>query len=116
MLTLMLYWIVTAIILMLIGMILPGIYIESLPVALLAVLVMGLVNISVRPLLFLLTLPVTILTLGLFAFVINALTFMLVAWLVPGFLVTGFWSALLASLLLTLMTMLIGGPRDRAFI
>ena len=66
------------------------------------------VELSVYPsLLLLLTLPVTLLTLGLFALVINALLFMLVAWVVPGFDVTGFWSAFIASILLAVMTTLL---------
>lgn len=104
-----LHWVLTAIILLLIGAVLPGIEIASIGTALIAALVMGVVNLLIRPILLLLTLPLSILTLGLFAFVINALMFALVAWLVPGFEVTNFLSALVGSILLALMTSLLSG-------
>ena len=70
-----------------------------------AALVLGLVNALVRPILVILTLPVTILTLGLFLFVINALLFWLVAEIVEGFRVTGFVAALVGSILYSLITL-----------
>jgi putative membrane protein len=74
----------------------------------------GVVNAFVRPVMILLTLPLTIVTLGLFLFVVNALMFWLVAALVPGFMVGGFGAALLGSLLLTILNMLIDrlAPKD----
>jgi len=73
--------------------------------ALVAALVLGLVNALIRPILVILTLPVTLLTLGLFLFVINAGLFWLVAELVSGFTVTGFWAALVGSILYSLITL-----------
>ncbi len=89
-----------------ISYVVPGIYVTSFWVALLVALVLGIINVTIKPLLFILTLPITILTLGLFTFVINALVFALAAWIVPGFTVTGFWAALLGSLILSIFRML----------
>ncbi len=87
--------------------ILPGIRIDSFLTAIVVAVVLGLVNILVKPILFLLTLPVTIVTFGLFALVLNALMILLVDALVPGFEVRGFWWALLFSLVLALVGSLI---------
>jgi putative membrane protein len=106
--SLLVYWLLTALILMLVDAILPGISIHGFGTALLAAFVMGLVNFFIRPLLNFLTLPLNILTLGLFSFVVNAILFALVAWIVPGFVVSNFLSALIGSLLLALMTGLLG--------
>lgn len=103
-LALLISWLLTAAVLFGLARLLPGIVITNFPVALVAALVMGLVNVSLRPLLLFLTLPLNLLTLGLFAFIVNALMFMLVAWLVTGFSVNGFWAALLGSILLTIVT------------
>ena len=105
MLTLLARWIVNAAALLLVAYLYPGVFVESFLAALIAALVLGLVNAIVRPILVVLTLPVTLLTLGLFLFVINALLFWLVAELVPGFRVTGFGAALLGSILYSLITL-----------
>jgi len=105
MLTLLARWIVNAAALLLVAYLYPGVQVESFVVALLAALVLGLVNAIVRPLLVVLTLPVTLLTLGLFLFVINALLFWLVAELVQGFAVRGFWAAMLGSILYSVITL-----------
>ncbi len=107
-LSILLHWVLTAAILMLVDAIMPGITISGFNTALIAALVMGLVNFFIRPVLSLLTLPLNLLTLGLFSFVINAMMFALVAWLVPGFEVANFISALVGSLLLALMTGVLG--------
>ena len=107
-LSLILHWVITAAVLLLISNIMPGIHIDSFGVAMIAALVMGLVNFFIKPILVLLTLPLNFLTLGLFSFVINAALFGLVAWLVPGFAVASFLSALGGSLLLAIMTSLLG--------
>lgn len=92
---------ITAISLGVAAYLVPGIYVEG-PVALLiAALLMGLVNAIIRPILIILTLPITILTLGLFLLVINAISFALVAWLMPGFTVAGFGSAFLGWLVVS---------------
>ena len=81
-----------------------------------AALVLGLVNAIVRPVLVLLTLPVTIVTLGLFLLVINAAMFALVAWVFDGFYIAGFWPALFGSIIVSLTGWLASafiGPRGR---
>jgi len=105
MLTLLARWILNAAALLLVAYLYPGVSVESFFAAMIAALVLGLVNAVVRPLLVILTLPVTILTLGLFLFVINALMFWLVAEIVQGFHVTGFVGALVGSLLYSLITL-----------
>ena len=83
---------------------LPTVYVQDFTVALIAALVLGLVNTLVRPILVLLTLPVTILTLGLFILVINGLMFWVVANFVSGFYVASFGTALLAALLYSVIS------------
>jgi putative membrane protein len=81
--------------------VLPGVHVESITTAVVVAVVLGIVNAIIRPLLILITLPLTLVTLGLFIFVINALMILLVAKLVPGFTVQNFWWALLYSLVVT---------------
>ena len=90
-----------AIALLIIARVVPGISVEPVS-AVIAALVLGALNAVMRPVLILLTLPVTILTLGLFLFVVNAAVFGLAAWLVPGFAVHGFGAALFGSILYTI--------------
>ena len=106
MLTLLARWLLNAIALLLVAYLYAGVEISGFGAALVAALVLGLINAVVRPLLVLLTLPVTVLTLGLFLFVINALLFWLVAEIVGGFRVTGFVAALVGSILYSLITLL----------
>ena len=84
--------------------ILSGVHIQSFVSALILAVVLGLLNILVKPILIILTLPITIFTFGLFLFVINALIILLAAKFVNGFRVDGFWWALLFSLLLSILT------------
>jgi putative membrane protein len=84
--------------------IVPGISVENFWVALIAALVIGLVNALIRPVLLILTLPINIVTLGLFTLVINALMFWLAATLVSGFTVTGFGAAFWGSLVFWLVS------------
>lgn len=84
--------------------IIPGVHITSFLIALVVAVVLGALNVFVRPLLLFLTLPVTILTFGLFVFVINALMVLLAAYVVPGFAVDGFWWALLFSLVVSVFS------------
>ena len=105
MLSLIARWILNAAALLLVAYLYPGVMVETFFAALIAALVLGLVNAVVRPILVLLTLPVTILTLGLFLFVINALLFWFVAEIVQGFRVTGFVAALVGSLLYSVITL-----------
>jgi len=88
---------------------LPGIHITSPLSALLAGVILGFVNAIVRPVLFFLTLPLTLLTLGLFIFVLNAICFALTARLVPGFSVDGFFSALFGALLVSVVSWILNG-------
>ena len=103
---LLIRWIVNAAALMLVAYLYSGVTVTSFGAALVAALVLGLVNAVVRPILVLLTLPVTLLTLGLFLFVINALLFWFVAEVVQGFQVAGFGAALLGSILYSIITLL----------
>lgn len=98
-------WLLNALALIAVANLVPGIHVDTFYHALIAALILGLVNALVRPLLFVLTLPVTILTLGLFAFVINALMILLAATMVKGFEVSGFAPAFLAAILLWLFSM-----------
>lgn len=105
--------IVSALLLLLVSQFVSGIHFRSLGTALLAALVLGIVNFLVRPILVLITLPVTILTLGLFLIVVNALMLMLTSALVPGFMVAGFTSALVAAVLLGLLNLLVSALMRR---
>ncbi len=82
----------------------PGITVDGLYSAIIAALVLGLLNLIIRPILFIFTLPITIVTLGLFAFVINAVLFLFAASFIEGFAVDSFWYALLGSLLMSIVS------------
>ena len=84
--------------------ILDGLVFESASKLIVSGLILGLVNAFVRPLAFILTLPLTVLTLGLFLLVLNAGMVALVAWLVPGFQVSGFWTAVGTALIVSLVS------------
>jgi putative membrane protein len=92
MLKLLLVWLINALALLTVAYVMPGIAVSSFWTAMLAAVVLGLVNAVIRPILILLTLPATILTLGLFIFVINGLLFWFVGSTLQGFTVGGFWS------------------------
>lgn len=89
--------------LLLIANFVPGIEVDSFTTALIAALIWGFFSLTIRPVLTILTFPITLITFGLFAFVLNALLFGLVALFVPGFDVAGFIPALLGSLVLSLV-------------
>lgn len=97
-------WLITTFAIIVSAYILPGITVVGLSTALLAALVLGLINVFLKPILIILTLPINIITLGLFTFVINAALVLLTARLVPGFEVDGFWWALLFSLIVSIVT------------
>lgn len=98
------------------GYILPGVVMESFLVALVVAGVLSLLNAVVKPLLVILTIPVTLLTFGLFLLVINALIIMLAGWIVPNFEVDGFWWALIFSIVLSFFTFLFSAnTRSREF-
>ena len=104
-------WILNAVSLLAVAYLLPGIALASFWSAMLAALVLGLLNTLVKPLLILLTLPITIVTMGLFLLVLNALVFWLAGSLFRGFQVEGFWwavaGAILYSLISTMFSMLL---------
>jgi putative membrane protein len=94
---------ITSLAVILVAYLLPGVSLSGVMAALLLALVLAILNVFVKPLLIFLTLPFTIITLGLFLVVINALIIMLADKLVPGFSVGGFWWALLFSVILSLV-------------
>jgi putative membrane protein len=108
-------WMLLAAALLLVAQLYSGVSVASFSSALWAALVLGLLNTLVRPLLVLLTLPVTLLTLGLFLFVINALMFWSAASLLEGLNVDGFGAALVGSLLYSLCGMVIDVATERLF-
>ena len=95
---LLLLWLINALALLALPYVVPSVQVESFAVALVAALVLGFVNTLIRPVLVLLTLPVSIVTLGLFVFAINGLLFWMVASWLEGFHVAGFWSAVLGAI------------------
>jgi putative membrane protein len=101
--SLLVHWLIYAVAIVITAYLLPGVQLSGFSAALVAALVLGLVNTFIKPLLLLLTLPLNILTLGLLTFVINALLILLTSSLVPGFVVTGFWWALIFSLVLSII-------------
>lgn len=106
MLLLILRWVINALALLAVAYLYSGVKVDTFTGAMIAALVLGLVNAILRPILVILTLPVTILTLGLFLFVINALLFWFVAEVVTGFSVAGFWAAMFGSILYSIITLL----------
>jgi putative membrane protein len=106
-LRLLLVWLVNTAALIAVAYLMPSISVSSFQAALIAALVLGLVNAVVRPVLVLLTLPVTILTLGLFIFVLNGLLFWAVAEWLEGFTVAGFWSGVLGAILFSIVSWLL---------
>ena len=98
---LLLHWFVVAVVFLVVSYVFPGITVANVCAALLAALVLGLVNTFIRPIVKLLAFPITFLTLGLFTFVINAFMVLLTSWIVPGFGVAGFWWALLIGAILS---------------
>ncbi|TMG85100.1 MAG: phage holin family protein [Betaproteobacteria bacterium] len=115
---LLLVWLINAAALLALPYLMSSITVDSIPAALIAALILGLINTFIRPLLILLTLPATLLTLGLFIFVINGLLFWFVGSFVQGFHVAGFWSAFFGAILYSIiswaLSALLLGNRDRA--
>lgn len=108
-------WLLLAGALLLVAALYPGVVVKSYGAALIAALILGLLNTLLRPVLVLLTLPVTVLSLGLFLFVINALMFWAAASILDGLTVTGFGAALIGSLIYSLCGMLIDVVIERLF-
>jgi putative membrane protein len=106
-LKLALQWLLNAIALMLLPELISGLHVDSYTAALVTALLLGLINALIRPILILITLPITLLSLGLFTLVINALLFWAVASLVGGVHVDDFWTAFWSALLYSLLTWLV---------
>lgn len=106
-------WVVTAISMLVASFIIPGIVINTITAAVIGAIVFGLVNAIVKPLLILFTLPLTILTLGLFLLVINAICFSLVGYFTPDFQVNGFFNALFGSIIVSFVAGLLNQLFDR---
>lgn len=105
-------WAITALSLWVASHIFKGMRFESTSALVVSALLLGFANAIVKPLLIVLTLPLTLLTFGLFLLVINALVILLVAALVRGFHLSGFWTALFASLFVSILSLLIGSLVD----
>ena len=107
-------WVLSALLIMLIAWLIPGITVSGFISALIVVLVIGLVNVFIRPLVELISLPLNMLTLGIFSLVINTLLFLLAAKFSPGFQINGFWSGFFGALLLSFLTPIIDkiGKKD----
>lgn len=103
MVNILLGWLVSAMMVIAVSYILPGVYVSGLIAAFVVAIVLGISNAIIRPLAILLTLPINILTLGLFTFVLDALIVMFCAVVVPGFTVDSFWWALLFALILSVV-------------
>jgi|SRR6476620_11121866 len=101
---LLLIWLINAVALLALKYIMPSITVDSFVTALIVAVVLGLINTLIRPLFVLLTLPVTILTLGLFLFVINGLLFWAVGSFVPGFHVAGFWAGVFGAIIYSIIS------------
>jgi putative membrane protein len=108
-------WLLSAVALLFVAYVYTGVTVTGFGVAMLAALVIGLLNIVVRPVLVLLTLPVTVLTLGLFLFVINAVVFWAAAAVLDGFQVRDFVAALVGSLIYTVIGVVIESALERLF-
>jgi putative membrane protein len=104
MIRLLLTWVVNAVALIALPYVFSGIHVADFKTAMIAALVLGLINTLIRPILVLLTLPATILTLGLFIFVINGLLFWFVGSLDLGFRVDGFWTAVLGAVVYSVIS------------
>jgi putative membrane protein len=106
--TFLLHWGILALSLWVASHVFQGVSFESKSALAVSALLLGFANAVVRPLVILLTLPLTLVTFGLFLLAINAFMIQLVAWLVPGFKISGFWKALIVSIFVSIFSFLIG--------
>jgi putative membrane protein len=113
----MLSWIATALALMIGDRLMSGVFVGGIVSALVAAAVLGLVNMTIKPILLILTLPINLLTLGLFTFVINAMMLGLVSWLLPGFqvasLLSGIGLAIIIAIVHAVAVSLFGKDKER---
>jgi len=112
--SLLIHWLITTVALAAASGVAAGIHFASLAALLVAALVLGLINAVVRPILVVLTLPITILTLGLFYFVVNGVAFAIAAALVPGFTVSSFGAAMIGALAVSLLSWILGWLLNRS--
>ncbi|MDY6802658.1 MAG: phage holin family protein [Cyanobacteriota bacterium] len=104
----LLTWLLATISLLITGFLVPGLIISSIPAAAVAAIVLGAINAFVRPIITLLTLPLTILTLGLFLLVVNGISLSLVGFFTPGVTVEGFWPAVIGAIVLSFVSGFVG--------
>ncbi len=102
MIVIMIRWLVITLAIILSAALIPGIRVDSLSTAVIAAGLLGLINVFIKPVLIILTLPLNIITLGLFSFIINAVLLKIVAYFVPGLEINGFLAALLGALVISL--------------
>ena len=107
MINIFLKWIIYALLIIFVSWIVPGIEVDNFISAMFVCIILALINTFIKPLIQLIALPVTVITLGLFSLVINALMLMLAGWIAPGFAVEGFLSALIGSILLSLFALVV---------
>src|SRR3972149_3229805 len=107
-------WVLNALALYIVSKIIPGIMLTDFGSALVPGIVIGLMNALVKPILLLLTLPINILSLGLFTFVLNAALLLLASSLTPGFKIEGFWTAVIGSILLSLISTILHSLVERS--
>lgn len=103
-------WVLSAMAIFTAAYVLPGVEVDDFVTALVVAVILGVINAIVKPVILILTLPINVITLGLFTFVINALLILLVGFIVPGFVVNGFLWALIFSILLSVINVVL----DRA--
>ena len=103
---LFLRWIINALALLAVANLVPGFHVESFWTALIVALVLGLFNITIRPILLLLTLPINIVTLGVFTFILNSLMLLLASNIVKNFTIDNFWTALVGAVVLWFISLL----------
>lgn len=99
-------WLILSGAVILTAYIIPGISVNSWKTALVVGIIFGLINVFLKPILYILTIPINIITLGLFGIIINALLFWLTAWLITGFAINGFIAAFFGSIIVSLVTWL----------
>ena len=104
---LLIRWIFYTLAILFVAWLVPGIFVENFQSAMLVTVIMALINIFIRPLIVFITLPINLLTLGLFGLVVNALLFMLAGYIAPGFYVDGFLAAFLGSVVLSFLGLII---------
>ena len=105
----LIHWLVSALAILVTAYILPGVHISGLFSALVLAVVLGAINAVLRPILIFLTLPITLLTMGIFVLFINALLVMLAAYIVPGFTVVSFWWAFIFAKVLAIIDFVLSG-------